>query len=489
MTITVYRLQCDPRKVDKSGTGDLYSPVLTSFSGNVVTGTLRDRCSITDPVFSLAIVDSDAGAFNYLYVSEWGRYYFVKETVIERDGLVTVYCHVDVLYSNKASIKNLSAYVERNENTYNAFLPDAKRPLSQDVDYTVLTPSSGTGSFNPTSNLGSTRSFVGIMANFPGVPGSYSYTNSDTNRIYPGLAHVGNDTGTIGYTFTHNELDAFFQEFYGINWTGIINGLVGDATDAITDIIAYPFKMDDAYLYGTTPSQAVQICNHSMTATAYKLIANPYKLFSFGTFTYSSSSFVEREPYTRATMYLPYVGEVSIPMKNLNNGITVKYQVSLLTGDCVVTITDDVTGVYVHTATAHIGIHVPITKTNNVEKARNGLLLGMQALQNVANPSNLSALGGTLVKMGLNTEKATSSKPADETARMLRYDPYILIEKTKDLTPAYFGTYNGYPLQDVKTLSTLSGFTIVGEVFGHMSSTMEDEHDEIMRLLKTGVIL
>ena len=160
-----------------------------------------------------------------------------------------------------------------------------------------------------------------------------------------------------------------------------------------------------------------------------------------------------------------------------------------MTGDCVVTITDDVTGVYVHTATAHIGIHVPITKTNNVEKARNGLLLGMQALQNVANPSNLSALGGTLVKMGLNTEKATSSKPADDIARMLRYDPYILIEKTKDLTPVDYGHFVGYPYQDVATLSTLSGFTIVGEVFGHMSFAQEDEQDEIFRLLKTGVIL
>ena len=152
MTITVYRLQCDPRKVDKSGTGDLYTPTLTSWSGNVATGTLRDRCSITDPVFMLELDDTDVGAFNYLYVDEFARYYFVKETVIERSGLVSVYCHVDVLYSFKSGITALSAYVERNENTYNAFLPDAKRPLSQDVDYTVLTPSSGTGSFTPVDN-------------------------------------------------------------------------------------------------------------------------------------------------------------------------------------------------------------------------------------------------------------------------------------------------------------------------------------------------
>ena len=67
MTITVYRLQCDPRKVDKSGTGDLYTPTLSSWSGNVATGTLRDRCSITDPVFMLELDDTDVGAFNYLY--------------------------------------------------------------------------------------------------------------------------------------------------------------------------------------------------------------------------------------------------------------------------------------------------------------------------------------------------------------------------------------------------------------------------------------
>ena len=491
MTITVYRLQCDPRKVDKSGTGDLYTPTLSSWSGNVATGTLRDRCSITDPVFMLELDDTDVGAFNYLYVDEFARYYFVKETVVERSGLVSVYCHVDVLYSFKSGITALDAYIERNETGGDSFLPDAKRPLSQDVDYTVITPSSGTGQFSPVDNLASKRTFVGIMANFPGVPGSYSYTNDDPNRIYPGVAHVGNDTGTIAYTFTHNELDAFFQEFYNANWGGIINSLVGNATDAITDIISYPFQMTDAYMYGSTPSQAIKICNHTMTATAYKLIANPYKWFSFGSFKLVTGSFVEREPYARATMYLPYVGEISIPMANLNNGVTVKYQVSITTGECVVSVTDDVTGVYVHTAKAQIGIHIPITKTNNVEQARNALMLGMSSLSSIsANPAqSLSAVGNNLVKMGLNTTRATSPRPASEISRMLRYDPYVLVEQTVDLTPVYYGKFIGYPMQEVHTLSSLSGFTIVGEVFGHMSFAQEDEQDEIFRLLKSGVIL
>ena len=492
MTLYLYNLLVDPRTVDKSVNGAL-SPVtfLNLDQGYIATGTLRDRCSIVDPVFTLELDNSNVGKFNYLYAVEWGRYYFVRETVVERTGLVTAYCHVDVLYTYKTSILNLSAYVERNETNAKPFLPDAKRPLSQDVTHTVITPSSGTGQFSPVSNLASRRSFVGIMSNFPGIPGSNSYTNDDPNRIYPGVAHVGNDTGTIGYSFTHSEMDAFFQEFYNTNWSAILNSLVGNSTDAITDIISYPFTLDDAYLYGANPSQAIQLCNHAMTAQAYKLIANPYKWFSFGSFKLVTGSFVEREPYTRATMYLPYVGEIEIPMFNLNNGVTVKYQVSLMTGECVVSITDDVTGVYVHTARAQIGIHIPITKTNNVEQARNGLLTGMQSLGGLSQDAgqSLSVMGNSLVKMGLNTLRTTTGRPANETGRMLRYDPYVLVEKTVDLTPVNYGHFVGYPLESVATLSTLSGFTVVGEVFGHIADEMEDEHDEIMRLLKSGVIL
>ena len=73
--------------------------------------------------------------------------------------------------------------------------------------------------------------------------------------------------------------------------------------------------------------------------------------------------------------------------------------------------------------------------------------------------------------------------------RVLHCDPYLLITSSIDETPANYGHFVGYPLESVATLSTLSGFTVVGEVFGHIADEMEDEHNEIMRLLKSGVIL
>ena len=109
MTLYLYNLLVDPRTVDKSVLGAL-SPVSFSNlqSGYIASGNLRDRCSIVDPVFTLELDNSNVGKFNYLYAVEWGRYYFVRETVVERTGLVTAYCHVDVLYTYKTSILNLS---------------------------------------------------------------------------------------------------------------------------------------------------------------------------------------------------------------------------------------------------------------------------------------------------------------------------------------------------------------------------------------------
>lgn len=494
MTIYLYNLLTDPRTVDKSGTGMLSPASMPNTGYDIITGmsgTLRDRCDMIDPVISLAIDKSEVTNFNYIYVKDWKRYYFVNRIVIETTGLLTIYCHVDVLFSYKDGIRALSAYVARTESNAKPFLADPKRPLSQNETYTVLTPSSGTGVFNPTSNTSSKLSFVILLANYPGIGGTVTYTNDDPNRIFPGAGYSAGGLSTKNYAMTRDQVELFFQDFYNTNWSSILNSLLGNSADGVTDLISYPFDIPSGVITTDTNPQAVSMFNHAMTAQGSKLRCNPYVTFSFGSFTQTSNDYIHREPYSKARMYLPYVGEIDIPMLALNDGITVKYQVNLLDGDAVVSVTNDVTGVYVYTATAHIGIHVPVSKTNNVEQARNNLLAMVQAGSAFAqNPVNgLASLGNALVKIGLNTEHINAGKPASELSRMLRYDPYILLTETEDLTPVNYGKFVGYPYEDIDTLSSFSGFTVVGEVFGHMSFAQENEQNEIFNLLKSGVIL
>lgn len=89
-----------------------------------LNGTLRNDCSIIDPVIEVeAINNSIAASCNYAKIADFGRYYFVRN--IELVGkLWRIHMHVDVLASFQTPLKSLEAIVVRQENRYNLYLED-----------------------------------------------------------------------------------------------------------------------------------------------------------------------------------------------------------------------------------------------------------------------------------------------------------------------------------------------------------------------------
>lgn len=85
--------------------------------------TLRDAESILSPSLRIATTVSLA-AYNYAYIPEFGRYYYIVDITAERTGVWAVSLRVDVLETYKDSIRGLSAIIERQENTYNLYLND-----------------------------------------------------------------------------------------------------------------------------------------------------------------------------------------------------------------------------------------------------------------------------------------------------------------------------------------------------------------------------
>lgn len=91
-----------------------------------VQGVLREGCSLLDPV--ILIQASQPGfhsnEFNYLYVSEFGRYYYITNIISVKETLWELHCHVDVLMSYAEQIKEQSAIIARQETKYNLYLDD-----------------------------------------------------------------------------------------------------------------------------------------------------------------------------------------------------------------------------------------------------------------------------------------------------------------------------------------------------------------------------
>lgn len=81
---------------------------------------------VLNPILKLESVVMDK---NYVYIPDFKRYYFVK-TVETINGMHTLlYCAVDVLMSYADEIKELDAYISRNEFDANFLLNDSSMPL------------------------------------------------------------------------------------------------------------------------------------------------------------------------------------------------------------------------------------------------------------------------------------------------------------------------------------------------------------------------
>lgn len=75
-------------------------------------GTLREECSIINPVFT--IVHTNPSQYNYCFIPEFNRYYFITNITSVRNNLWRISCNVDVLMSYQAQILNLDVIVSDN---------------------------------------------------------------------------------------------------------------------------------------------------------------------------------------------------------------------------------------------------------------------------------------------------------------------------------------------------------------------------------------
>ena len=88
-------------------------------------GALREETSIINPVIRIsgANVPSLKNA-NYMYIPDFNRYYFITDIKSIRNGLIEISGHVDVLQTYAGQIRNNTAIIKRNANSWNLYIED-----------------------------------------------------------------------------------------------------------------------------------------------------------------------------------------------------------------------------------------------------------------------------------------------------------------------------------------------------------------------------
>lgn len=103
------------------------------------TGTLRDPCSITDPVILVEQSDASLCDFNYLEIPAFSRSYYITSIKTTTASTWEITAHVDVLETYKTDILEAPGIVERREYNPN-YLVDQGLIQSDDRTITAVMP-------------------------------------------------------------------------------------------------------------------------------------------------------------------------------------------------------------------------------------------------------------------------------------------------------------------------------------------------------------
>lgn len=106
-------------------------------NGVILTGTMRDSSSIINPV--ILVEGSSFSEYNYAYIPQFDRYYFIKGITNYRNNLWILEFECDVLMSFKSSILNMNCIlIETEDKGADRYLADSRVWVAKVKDKTDI---------------------------------------------------------------------------------------------------------------------------------------------------------------------------------------------------------------------------------------------------------------------------------------------------------------------------------------------------------------
>lgn len=326
--------------------------------------------------------------------------------------------------------------------------------------------------------------------------------DSDPNPI-PGLPTLSAvDTGFITlYNPTPYELRSLATYM----WSGLFDlntykKIMADPMDAILGLSIVPVNVP------SSGSSAVTIGNINTGINLNKASAQ-YVELDCGTVKISEKwhAYMDYSPYTKLNIFLPYIGSHELNIDEVQGTtLGVVYHVDVLSGACVAFVTAN--GRVIYEFSGQCSVSIPITAHDFTQTI---MALGQLAASGAAGAVTTIASGGlsapvsaAMISGGITAAANTANNVIANKPRVSQsgnlsgsngllgiQTPYVFIERPRLCVPASQNAYTGYPSYITYTLSSLSGFTQVQDVKLNNIGCTEEERNEILSLLREGVIL
>lgn len=304
--------------------------------------------------------------------------------------------------------------------------------------------------------------------------------------VIPGIPTLGGNAKLYTvHQMTTAQLDALGNYMWSNDFISLIEHMFTNPADAV-------IGLHTLYYGGSLPAGgAEQIKLGSITATGVtgQPITNRYMEFSCGTVHVQSyyGNVEDYDPYTKCQIFLPFIGFRDLATNEVMGGnVTVKYGIDIYTGSCVafVTVLRDGVSQALYTFEGNCALTEPLTGAD-YSRVISGLIgLGV----GVATGGVGAAIGAVGMLTNKNIQYTRTGSFSANAGAMGVKTPYLLIRRPIAYDANFYNEFYGIPANNTMTLGSCSGFTRVKDVhIDHISCT-EAERDEIVALLKSGVI-
>lgn len=210
-------------------------------------------------------------------------------------------------------------------------------------------------------------------------------------------------------------------------------------------------------------------------------------------------SFLDYSPYVNISIYLPYIGyrELS-PDDVMNDTIHVVYHIDVLSGGCCAMIETGKKGL-LYSFNGSCITNVPITAINYsgaIQNAVSAVGAGLTTVAGIATGAAPVAAVGAASMLSSAANTAMNSKPTIQrsgsmggSAGLMSYQkPLLVITRPRMSVPDKLNKFVGLTTNVTMNLGQVKGFTQVEHVHLNGIAATQDEKDELMTLLRQGVI-
>ena len=338
---------------------------------------------------------------------------------------------------------------------------------------------------------------------------------------------------TTIYTPTISQMRALAAHMWSADFVDNILKMIADPRDAIISSHALPVHIpvsettgivvagiDTGILSNVPKTQWVNLDCGSLTISPYW------------------GGFMDYAPYTSISLFLPYIGEVTLDTDEvMGHKVNLKYVIDIMSGMCIAVIGIDGTARYQYSGTCSYDIPITSADYRTLLSAGVGIVVGLAAgpiagfgasalmgatsaqgptqggMAGIGQRAKLAAAGAAstaamgpvgaagskLALAGATALAVTGVKPTithtgpvtGQVGVMGIQTPYITIKRPRQCVAGQQGDYVGFPLWATRTVGQMlgKGYTEYASVHVESIPLTADELDELESMLTGGVIL